>query len=126
MKKGAPFFRDALQVSACSCKRKSRCGLEDELRSQLQRARVARERLFGIAELRTAGLQEIPAPGVPDGLNIVQRSRHELRVIQHVECLCREFDFLPFGEREALQSSEVEVVDVTRWQSIPAEVQPSV
>src|SRR5205809_6005257 len=88
-------------------------------------ARVAREHGFGIVEFAVAWLQEGAAPCVTDGLNVVQRSRHELRVIQHVQCLRREFDLLPFGERKTLQHGEVEVVNVTRWQSISAKIHTS-
>ena len=79
--RGVPFDRDALQISVCSRKPKSWTSLEDELRGQLQCARVAREHTFRIVERGVAWLQETPAPGVPDGLHVVQRSRHELRMI---------------------------------------------
>src|SRR6266513_1940622 len=116
--RGTPF-----QSPAYARKRKRLdYSLENKLQSQLQCPRVAREHGFRIVEFGITRLQETPASGVADRLNIVQRSRHELRVVQHVECLGREFDLPPFGERKTLQRGEVEVVNVTRWQSIPPKI----
>src|SRR5258707_2016705 len=87
-------------------------GLEDELRSQLHGARVAGEGLLRVVEVAAAH-SEIAlrlTSSVPEGVDLIDRARDELVVIEDVERLRLELESVALSEVDPLDCGHINVI----------------
>ena len=88
-------------------------GLEVKAQRHLDDARVAAKYLVRMQEVARQGrdlIQRRQASSA-NGIHGVDRSRNVLRVIESVEEISAELDFLRFAEPEVLEQRNVEVVN---------------
>src|ERR1051326_8522811 len=97
---------------------------EDELRRKLHGSRAARERNFGVKEVRRARDEIIllRTRSRRNRVDLIQTARHELRVVEGVQELAGDLQLVPLGHAEALQHVDVPVVDRRKLHGVAARV----
>ena len=97
---------------------------EENLQSQLQDSRIAREDRARVVERRIRGLQHVPLKGYEAGswnrCNVVEESADILSMVQHISRGSTEFNFEPLRDGEAFQGGQIDVIDGLQLQCVAA------